>query len=101
MVAYLPIIKLEPEKYLIGVHAKHLQLKGTNVLVTTGGGFMPLGDYLKHYSRFECIELSTLMRKSDGTLKTTVINLLNRHKTDKEDNKIVRRYEKLCNPEID
>ena len=62
---------------------------------------MLLDEYLKYYSRIECIELSTLIRKSDGTLKTTVLNLLSKHKIDKEDNKVMRRYDRMCKQEMD
>ena len=41
------------------------------------------------------------MRKGDGTMKTSVLNLLNKHKAGKGDNKAIRRYEKLCKPEMD
>ena len=81
---------------MIGTHVKHLQLKGTNILVRTGGGYMQFDDYLKYCSRGECLDLHALMRKGDGTLRTAVVNLLSKHKTDKDDNKAAKRYEKLC-----
>ena len=59
---------------------------------------MYLGEYLKYYAKSECIELNTLIRKGDGTLKNAVIGLLNKHKADK---KIVARYEKDCRAGID
>ena len=101
MISYLPIVKLEPGKYLIGTHAKQLQLKGICVLVRSAGGFMQLDDYLKHYARVECLELNTLMRKGDGTIKTSVLNLLNKYKTGKDDSKAIRRYHRLHEPEMD
>ena len=59
---------------------------------------MYLDEYLKHYAKTECIELNTLIRKGDGTLKNAVVSLLNKHKADK---KVVARYEKDCKAEID
>ena len=62
---------------------------------------MQLDDYLKHYARVECLELNTLMRKGDGTIKTSVLNLLNKYRTGKDDSKAIRRYHRLHEPEMD
>ena len=66
MATYLPIARLDYGKYLIGTHEKQLQLKGDVPIVKTIGGFTRLDEYLKNYSRFECTELSQMMRKGDG-----------------------------------
>ena len=76
MATYLPIVRLDYGKYLIGTHEKQVQLKDDGPLVRTGGGFMKLDQYLKHYARSECIELSSMMRKGDGSYKNTVLGLL-------------------------
>ena len=43
--------------YLIGTQARQVVLKGTGVMVRTGGGFMYLDEYLRHYSKSECSKL--------------------------------------------
>ena len=96
MATYLPIVRLVWGKYLIGTHEKQVQLKGDGPLVRTGGGFMKLDQYLKHYARSECIELSGMMRKGDGSYKNTVLGLLKSHKADK---KPISRWERKCKPE--
>ena len=62
---------------------------------------MLLDDYLRQHSRLESIELSYLIRKGDGTMKNTVISLIGKHQAEKSDNKVIRRYEKLCKLEMD
>ena len=62
---------------------------------------MLLDDYLKQYSRVESIELSCLIQKGDSTMKNTIISLINKHKDNKNDNKEIRTYEKLCKLEMD
>ena len=44
---------------------------------------MKLPEYLNRYSRSECIELNTQINNGDGSMKNTVVNLLQRHKADK------------------
>ena len=61
---------------------------------------MLLDDYLKQYSRVESIKLSWLIRKADTTMQKAIITLINKHKIDKEDKKVIRRYEKLCKLEM-
>ena len=94
----MPFFKLKTGKYLIGTHEREVQLKGTGCLVRTGGGYMYLEEYLKHYSKAECSRLNTLIRKGDGTVKNTVINLLEKYKADKNS---VLRYKHMCKSEID
>ena len=98
MATYMPFVKLENERYVIGTHIRSLQLKGNGCLVRCGGGYMELDEYLKHYSKSECILLSTLMRKGDGTVKNTVVKMLEQHKVDKP---TIQKYEKRCPSEID
>ena len=65
---------------------------------------MLLEDYLTQYSRVECIELGSLIHRGDGTMRNTVISLINKHKLDKDDkdfHKVVKRYDKLCKLEMD
>ena len=78
MTTYMPFVKIESGKYLIGTRERKLQLKGKNILVRTGGGYMNFVEYLKHYSRSECISLNKLIRKDgqNGTIQSAVIKLL-------------------------
>ena len=80
MATYLPIIKIEEGKYLVGTRVRPLQLKGSNVMTRTSGGQMNLDEYLRHYARAECSALHSLIRKGDGTMIGTVMNLLKKHK---------------------
>ena len=59
---------------------------------------MYLREYIPHYAKSECIDLYTLMRKGDGTMKSAGVGLLKEHKASK---KIVTMFEKNCKPEID
>ena len=58
---------------------------------------MYLPEFLKHYSRTECIELNTLVHKGDGTLGNTVVSLLQKHNADK---KAINKYKKKCSEEM-
>ena len=97
MATYMPYVKLEPGKYLIGTRERKLMMKGKSVLVRTGGGYMHFEEYIKHYARSECIGLSKLIRNCDGSVENAMIKLLNKHYTDK---KSIAIYKKNCNPEI-
>ena len=59
---------------------------------------MYLEEFLMHYSKAECSKLNTLIRKGDGTVKNTVLKLLEKHKADK---KSLKRYGNKCKNEID
>ena len=59
---------------------------------------MYLEEFLKHYSKAECSKLNTLIRKGDGTVKNTVLKLLENHKVDK---KSQASYVTKCKSEID
>ena len=76
MATYLPIVRIDYGKYLIGTHEKHVQLLSKGVVVSTDEGLMELYDYLKYCAKSECNELLNLMRKGDGTFKNTVLGLL-------------------------
>ena len=85
MATSLPVIKIAKGKYLIGTHQKSLQIKGDSCIVRTGGGFMELEEYFKHYARNECITLQTLVKKQEnGTVKTVVVGLLRTLKADEK-----------------
>ena len=59
---------------------------------------MYLEEFLKHYAKSECSKLNTLIRKGDGTMKNTVLNLLEKHNADK---KSVMSFQDKCKSEID
>ena len=83
MVTYMPFIKIEPGRYLIGTRERKLSIKGSKILVRTGGGFSYFEEYIKHYSRQECIAINNLMNKGDGTVKSALISVLKKHSVDK------------------
>ena len=81
---YFPIVKLSQGKYLIGTKERTLSINDKGVLVRTGGGFMYLTEYLKHYSRSECIELNNLIQKNESSFSSTVVNLMIKHNANKQ-----------------
>ena len=99
MTTCMPFVKLESGRYLIGTHERKLQMKGKNILLRTGGGHMYFLEYIKHYSRSECIALSNLVRKCEGagTVQNAVIKLLYKLRADKNS---VANYEKNCSLEM-
>ena len=90
---YIPIVKLSQGKYLIGTKVSHLQTNDKGCLVRTGGGFQYLGEYLKHHSRTECIELNNLIQKSGCSFGQTVVALMKKHYAD---NQQIRAYQRKC-----
>ena len=98
MITFLPVVKLSTSTYLIGTKEKQVQLKETGCVVRTGGGFMQMEEFLRHYCKSECIQLNNLIKKGDGKLKTTVLSLLHKHKADK---KQIASYERRYNPEVE
>ena len=93
MITYLPIVRLDYGRYLIGTHEKEVKLVHGNVVVATIGGSMKLDEYLKHCARSECIELKKLIREGDGSYRNTVLNILKKHNADK---KALGRWERKC-----
>ena len=92
MATYLPFVKLSKGRYLIGTHARQVELKQSGQLVVRiGGGFEYLDDYLKKHSRAECLQLNMLKNRGDGTAKNAIIRLLQSKQVDK---KIVDKYAK-------
>ena len=77
MATYLPIVRIEYGKYLLGTHEKNILLQNNGAVVHTDDGWVKLEEYLKQVSKSECVELKLyLLLKSDGTFKNTVISLL-------------------------
>ena len=42
----LPIVKLDPNKYLIGTKVRQVQIKNDSLLARVGGGFMEMDQML-------------------------------------------------------
>ena len=93
MITYLPIVKLDYGRYVIGTHEKEVKLVYGDPVVTTVGGYIKLTEYLRHCARSECVELKKLIREGDRSYKGTVLNILSKHNTDKE---ALFRWEKIC-----
>ena len=82
MATYLPIVKLATGNYLIGTRQRQVQLKANGQLMARiGGGYMYLDEYLKRYSRAECVKLNMLKQK-EGTVKDAVVKILRNLKVD-------------------
>ena len=94
---YFPIVKLSQGKYLIGTKEKTLQINNNGVIVRTGGGFMYLEEYLRHYSRSECIELNNLLQKNNCPFSEMVVNLMKKHNADKRS---IAAYQRKCSKQL-
>ena len=59
---------------------------------------MYLSEYLLHYAKSECLKLGLVMLKKSQTLKTTVIDILKKHKNSVAAQK---DFNKRCPPAIE
>ena len=57
-----------------------------------------MDEFLKRYARSECVKLSMLMQKGDGTMKSAVSSILKKLKVD---SKIVAQHELKYDAEFD
>ena len=61
---------------------------------------MELEEYLKRYSKDECMQLNRLVKKDEnGSLKNAVVTLLRNHH--KVTEKSIKQYEKNALPQLD
>ena len=95
---FLPIVKLDAGQYLIGTKVRTLHLKGSQCLVRTGKGSLPLEQYLEQKAKSECISLNKLVSKGDGTLRFGVIALLEKFNGGKA---ALNQYDRKYQPAID
>ena len=84
LTSLLPIVKLEPGKYMIGTEKKPIQIKSDRLYIRVGGGYMSLEDYIKQNGPFECIKLNKVMRDKNFSFKEAVKFYLDKHKASKK-----------------
>ena len=93
----MPMVKLDEGQYLLGCEKRKIQIKGNGCVVRTGGGYMYLEEFLRHYARSESLKLKVYMVKGGKTYKQTVIGIINKHVRTK---KVAANFEKNCPDEI-
>ena len=59
----LPIVKIEPGKYLIGTKVRQIQLKEKSLLVRVGGGYMDLSLAINSEAKIGCLQIALQMEK--------------------------------------
>ena len=60
----LPIIKLEPSKYLIGTKIRQIIITDSKkLIVRTGGGFMDLNKAIESEARIQCLQIFLQMER--------------------------------------
>ena len=57
LTGFLPVIKLDSAKYLIGTDVKNILIKSDAILVRVGGGFITLSEHINKISFMECIRI--------------------------------------------
>lgn len=50
LTCFMPIFRLGPGSYLIGVESKQILNRGTKCMVRVGGGFVTMEEYYKKYA---------------------------------------------------
>ena len=59
----LPIVKLEPGKYLIRTKVRQVQFKNNNLIARVGGGYMNLAEAITSEAKINCSQISLQMEK--------------------------------------
>jgi hypothetical protein len=62
MPALIPIVKLEPGKFMLGTEKKQVLVKNEKLIVRVGGGFEPMDTHIDHIARPECLKIAYQMR---------------------------------------
>ena len=81
---FLPFFKLKQETYLIGTMKRQVIVKGQACTVRTGGGYMYLEEFLRHYAKMECGSLYRMAKRGDCKMSTAVLDLLKKHGASKK-----------------
>ena len=85
----MPIVKLEPGKYLIGTKVRQIQQKGNNLLARVGGGYEDLGQAISSESKIHCLQIALLMEKKGQSYKDTMVEILTQKKAPE---KVIRAF---------
>ena len=72
----LPIVKLEPGRYLIGAKVRLIQFKNENLWARVGGGYTKLADLMAAEAKIDCSQISAQMAKKGQSFHKAVIDIL-------------------------
>lgn len=73
MFGLVPVVKLEPGKFMIGTEKKQVIVKNDTLIVRIGGGFESLDRHIDHIARNECLKITHTMRTKNMDYKETVV----------------------------
>ena len=73
---FMPVLKIDKTKFLIGTDVKTVLVKSDLLLVRTGGGFITLQEHMGKICFMECIRIHQLMDKNKASFRNVVTNLL-------------------------
>ena len=57
LTGFLPVVKIDSTKYMIGTDVKTILIKSDQLLVRVGGGFITLAQHLQNICYMECIRI--------------------------------------------
>lgn len=76
----LPIIKLEPGKYLIGTKIRQIIITNNGLIIRTGGGFTELNQAMAQEAKIQCLQISLQMERKRQSFKEAMIDILTQKK---------------------
>ena len=94
---YMPFVRLEPGKYLIGVKERRLIVKNAALMIKIGDRFINFHQFVQEHNRQEGLALHAAMKKENGSMKEVVRKLLQKHRVDRDQ---IRNYERNLKPEV-
>ena len=95
----LPIVKLDPNKYLIGTKVRQVQIKNDSLLARVGGGFMEMDQMLAQEAKIQCVQILMQMEKKEQTFQETMVEILEQKRADLNViNRFLRETKKVSIP---
>ena len=95
----LPIVKLDPNKYLIGTKVRQVQIKNDSLLARVGGGFMEMDQMLAQEAKIQCVQILIQMEKKEQTFQETMVEILEQKRADLSViNRFLRETKKVSIP---
>ena len=85
----LPIVKLEPGKYLIGTKVVAIQIKNKNLICRVGGGYTVLNKVLAADAKINCLQIALQMEKKEQTFEEAMLDILMQKKASE---KVMRQW---------
>ena len=78
--SFMPIVKLKKEdSFLLGTEAKQVNMRGENIMVRVGGGYVTIAEYYNKYSVKQCVQLYHIMAANSQKFKDTVLDLMQKN----------------------